>query len=355
MINILPSDSRLRYMGRIDRTNADAPVFYWCGSLVQLRFSGDRLSVRIENHSYDAGNGNGLTLGYLLDYGKPQILTLTPENDVTQTVTIHADGWGGHRVKIWKRQDGPHYFTLHGFSVADGCEIAPLDLPLRKLEAFGDSVTAGSWVELTERVGNVDYPDYTAKYDNAWYSYAMQTARLLNAQIHLTAQGGIALLDGTGYYENGAVGMETAYTKLSYQPASGRLTGWDFSQYIPDTVIFAIGQNDHHVGDKDNLIPDAQKRALWLETYCRIIRDLMDKYPYAHFILTLTVLMHDEYWEALLDDACDLLDSTRVHRFRFTRSGKATPGHPRIPEQCEMACELAEYIMGLQASESMRQ
>ena len=352
MKHYYPSDPNLRYMGRIDRQNPDAPVFYWPGSLIQLRFTGRTLALTAENHSYDAGNGNGLTLGYLLDDGKPQTLTFAPENDLPQTVTVTAEGEGEHRIRIWKRQDGPHYFTLRGIAVDDGCSIAPLELPARKIEAFGDSVTAGSWVELTERVGNTDFPDYTAKYDNAWYSYAMQTARLLNAQIHLTAQGGIALLDGTGYYEYGAVGMESAYTKLSYQPASGRLSEWDFSRYVPDTVIFAVGQNDAHVGDRDGVIPDEAQRAHWLETYCRIIRDLMEKYPAADFILTLTVLMHDEYWEKLLDAACGMLDSPRVHRFRFTRTGKATPGHPRIPEQCEMACELTEFIMGLHADES---
>ena len=352
MRTILPSDKNLRYMGRIDRANPDAPVFYWPGSLVQLRFTGDFLALEIENHSYDAGNGNGLSLGYLLDDGKPQQIQLAPENDVTQTVQIPVSGTGAHRIKIWKRQDGPHYFTLRGILTAEDSVIAPLELPARKIEAFGDSVTAGSWVELTERVGNLDYPDYTAKYDNAWYSYAMQTARLLNAQIHLTAQGGIALLDGTGYYENGAVGMETAYGKLCYQPAAGSLTEWDFSQYLPDTVIFAIGQNDHHVGDQDNLIPDMAKRLHWLGSYCRVIGDLLEKYPEADIILTLTVLMHDDYWEKLLDTACAMLDSPRVHRFRFTRTGRATPGHPRIPEQCEMACELAEFIMGLHTDAS---
>ena len=64
-------------------------------------------------------------------------------------------------------------------------------------------------------------------------------------------------------------------------------------------------------------------------------------------VLLLTVLMHDDYWEALLDEACARLGSDRVHRFRFTRTGKATPGHPRVPEQCEMACELTEFIQSL--------
>ena len=346
MKTILPSDKNLRYMGRIDSSDPDSPEFYFPGSLVQFCFTGNALAIDLCNHSYDAGNGNGLTLGILLD-GKEGALTLSPENDTVQTVTVSVPSDGAHTFKLFKRQDGPHYFSLRGIRLADGAELSPLELPTLKMEAYGDSVTAGSWVDLYERVGQVDYPDYTAKYDNAWHSYAMQTARLLNAQIHLTAQGGIALLDGTGYYENGDMGMETAYTKMCYQPASGRLTEWDFSRYVPDIVTFAIGQNDHHVGDRDNLIPDAEKREHWLRTYCRIIGDLMEKYPTAQFVLLLTVLMHDEYWETLLDEACARIGSERVHRLRFTRSGKATPGHPRVPEQCEMACELTEYLRGL--------
>jgi hypothetical protein len=346
MITVLPSDKNLRYMGRIDFAAPDAPEFYWPGSLVQFRFTGSALSFQIRNHSYDAGNGNGLSLGLILD-GKQQQLRLSAENDTVQTVTVPVTGDGAHTAVLFKRQDGPHYYALCGITLADGAAVSPLELPSLKIEAYGDSVTAGSWVEICDRVGQTDYPDYTAKHDNAWHSYAMQTGRLLNAQVHLTAQGGIALLDGTGYYENGDVGMETAYTKMSYQPASGKLTDWDFSRYVPDVVTFAIGQNDHHVGTEDNLIPDAEKRERWLDTYCRIIRDLMEKYPKAQFVLLLTVLMHDEYWEQMLDEACARIGSSRVTRLRFTRSGKATPGHPRIPEQCEMACELTEYLRGL--------
>ena len=349
MLHFLPSDPSLSYMGRIDFSDPNAPVFYWPGSLVQFRFTGKTLRLLIENRSYDAGNGNGLSLGFLLDDGKPQKLALSPENGIVQTVTVAAESDGLHSIRIWKREDGSHSFTLRGIKTEDGAALSKLPLPGRRLEAFGDSVTSGCWVELTERVGNSDYPDYTTAYDNAWYGFAMQTARLLNAQIHLTAQGGIALLDGTGYYEYGAVGMESAYTKLCYQPASGRLSEWDFSRYLPDTVIFAVGQNDQHVGDRDNVIPDAEREAHWLGVYCGIIRDLMQKYPSADFILTLTVLMHDAYWEDLLDKAAAMLDSPRVHRFRFTRTGKATPGHPRIPEQCEMACELTEFILSLDA------
>ncbi len=345
MKRILPSDSRLRYMGRIDFADADAPAFYWPGSLVQLRFTGDALAFEIENHSYDAGNGNGLSLGVMLD-GKMSQLALSPENGAVQTVSVPVSGDGMHRVQLYKRQDGSHHFRLRGVQLADGAEVSAWELPARKIEAFGDSVTAGNWIEVYENVGQLDPPDYTCVHDNAYFSFAMQTARLLNAQIHLTAQGGIALLDGTGYYEYGRVGMVTAYDKLCYQPAAGQLTEWNFSRYVPDTVIFAIGQNDERIGEENRIHTPAEKQH-WLDEYCRILRDLMEKYPDARFILTLTVLMHNEYWENLLDEACALLNSPRVTRFRFTRTGKATPGHPRVQEHCEMACELTEYIMQL--------
>lgn len=347
MNRILPSDAALRYMGRIDRTDAGAPVFYWPGSLVQLRFTGDVLAFEIENHSYDAGNGNGLSLGIILD-GTESQLALSPENGAVQTLSVPVSGAGEHRVQLFKRQDGSHHFMLRGIQLADGASVSAWELPARKIEAFGDSVTAGNWCELYENVGQSDPPDYTCKHDNAWHSFAMQTARLLNAQVHLTAQGGIALLDGTGYYEYGRVGMVTAYDKLCYQPAAGTLTDWDFSRYVPDTVLFAVGQNDERIGE-ENRIHTPEEKAHWLSEYCRILRDLMEKYPKARFVLLLTVLGHDEYWETLLDEACEMLASDRVTRFRFTRTGRATPGHPRVQEHCEMACELTEYLMQLDA------
>lgn len=346
MKRVLPSDAAVTYMGRIDRSAPDAPVFYWPYSLFQFRFTGEILQFTLKNYSVDPLHGNGLRLGIELD-GRESVLTLSPENGAEQTLTVTAAGEGTHSVRIWKREDCMHSFTLCGIAVGDRETVSPLPLPALKLEAFGDSVTSGSWVELCSHVGQPDEPDYTAKYDNARYSFAALTADLLSAQLHLTAQGGIALLDGSGYFENGAVGMETAYDKLCYQPAAGPLTPWDFSRYVPDYVIFAVGQNDQRVGGRENTRPDAAAQERWIAAYCRILTDLMQKYPAAQFILTLTVLMHEEIWESLVDAVCVRMASDRVHRLRFTRSGRATPGHPRIPEQCEMAYELTRFIQRL--------
>lgn len=340
MKTIKPSDKRLQYMGRIDFTNPDAPDFYWAGSYVQFAFTGEALVLIIENHiSY-----NGLQLGCIID-GKEHTIQL---GDADNRYDIPVSGAGRHTCTVFKRQDSTHHYVLREIRLSDdGDLLEQPPQPSLKLECYGDSVTAGSVVEAVENVASSDPPVYDSVYDNAWHSYAMQTARLLNAQVHLVAQGGIALFDHTGWFANGEYGMETAYDKLCYF-ADMPMTPWDFSRYTPDFVTFAIGQNDQHFGGKDQLL-DAAQRERWLSRYCEMIGDLMRKYPNATFILLLTVLMHDEFWEQLLDDACERIGSPRVKRFRFTRSGKATPGHPRIPEQCEMACELTEYINSLRS------
>ena len=338
MKQFFPSDQRLQYMGRIDRHDPDAPEFFWAGSLAQFAFTGSQLVLIIENHACFAG----MQLGCILDGEERQIAL----GDADNRYDIPVSGAGKHTFILFKRQDATHHFVLREILLADDGDLTELPpLPALKMECFGDSVTAGSAVEMMDRLGQLDPEVYDALCDNAWHSYAMQTARLLGAQVHLTAQGGIALLDGTGWYAGGRYGMETAYDKLCYLDWEP-MTDWDFSRYTPDIVTFAIGQNDAHIDGIDrHLTPD--ERARWLDTCCRILTDLMRKYPKAVFILFLTVMMHEAYWEELIDEACERMSSPRVKRFRFTRSGTGTPGHPRIPEQCEMACELTEYIRGL--------
>ena len=337
MIRIPLSDCRIRFMGRIDRSDADAPAFIWAGSYMELAFTGNVLCLTAENHVCY----NGQQIGYLLD-GKESQLRLSADSQ-PHRYEIPVNGTGVHHLILFKRQDS-HWFRLCGLEISGTlCDLPPL--PAYKMECYGDSVTAGSVVEALDCVAQSDPPVYDSEMDNAWHSYAMQAARLIGAQVHLVAQGGIALFDRTGYFDNGRYGMETAYDKLWYLPYEP-MRAWDFSQYQPDLVTVAIGQNDAHRGDTDGILTP-EERERWLGRYCALIADLMEKYPKAEFLLMLTVLMHEEYWETLLDDACGRIGSPRVRRFRFTRTGSATPGHPRIPEQCEMACELAEYILKL--------
>lgn len=73
---------------------------------------------------------------------------------------------------------------------------------------------------------------------------------MLNAELHDIAQGGIPLLNGTGWVAPPVYpGMEFMWDKVHYHPQLGRVTNWDFSLYRPHLVIVAIGQNDSNPAD----------------------------------------------------------------------------------------------------------
>ncbi|MBQ8966830.1 MAG: electron transporter RnfD [Ruminococcus sp.] len=345
---VSPAD-KMTYMGRIDFSEPEAPVFIWAGSWVRMRFTGTSVSAAVFNKRFF----NDMSLGFLID-GKECRADFGKEDEWEgEYIVPLAEGLeeGEHDILLFKRQDASHYYKFLGFIIDENAEVleAPA-LPARKIECFGDSVSAGAVVEAMDNVGKSDPEDTKGIYDNAWHSYAAITARNLGAQLHDTAQGGIAIFDNTGWYHApNFIGMETAYDKLCYFPEGEKgYTDWDFAKYVPNVVIFAVGQNDQHneaEGDPD--INDAAFRTRWKERYKDIIKSLREKYPKAYFVLTLTVLNHDPEWDKVIDEIANELNDERISHFMFTRSGRATPGHPRLSEQYEMAGELTAYLSNM--------
>lgn len=335
---IYPDDPRLIYSGRIDWRKPQAPVFIWPCTFVKFGFTGDCLKLHICNRRQYFGD----RLGFILD-GEQGELKLPDDGE--GICEIPVTGIGRHEIMIFKRQDSCHEVTFLGVELADQAEIyKSAALPERKIEVYGDSVSAGEVSEAIEYVGKTD-PEHNGEYSNAWYSYAWMTARKLQAQIHDVAQGGIALLDGTGYFcEPASVGMESAWDKVQYHPEYGEMTPWDFSQYIPDVVVVAIGQNDNHPDDymKDDY--EGQKAQRWRLHYKQFLQKIRQTYPDAYIVCITTLLMHDEAWDRSISQVVSELADDKITKYTFRRNGAATPGHLRIPEAEEMAEELSAYI-----------
>ena len=157
-------------------------------------------------------------------------------------------------------------------------------------------------------------------------------------------QGGIALLDGTGYFcSDRLTGMESCFDKIQYCPYADKKQ-WDFSRYTPDCVVIALGQND--ANPEPERIKTPEYRRMWKDEYIKFLRTLMEKYPAANFVLILTILGHDHTWDDALEEITREVNSGRVSHFMFRRTGCGTNGHPRATEQEEMAEELYRYING---------
>ncbi|MCM1191210.1 MAG: electron transporter RnfD [Acetatifactor muris] len=351
---VLPSHNELTYSGRIDFEDGQAPVFVYAGSYVSIRFTGSSIGAVISNHRSYGSN----YVGYILDgvQGKFLLDGEGQDGDVSRGKAGRRQGCclgrnlaeGEHELLLFKRMDACHYFTFHGFELEDGSQVLPSPgVPGRRIEVFGDSVSCGEVSEAVEYAGKED-PQHDGEFSNSWYSYSWMTARKLNAELHITAQGGAALLDKTGWFCGpDFVGMESIYDRIQYNPQLGTTKKWDFGRWTPHVVVLAIGQND---ANPENYMAEnytSEKAANWRGRYKAFVEKLMELYPKAVFVLTTTILGHDAAWDRAIEDVCGALDSPRVHHFLYEKNGCGTPGHIRIPEAEKMAEELSAFIVSL--------
>lgn len=346
-MKIRPDNEKLSYSGRIDWSDPKEPVFVYPCTSVGMRFTGNVLKVHIRNRCAYWDN----YLGCIVD-GRQSALALPKEGTAVFEIEVEGTMEQEHEALFFKRQDACHEFGFLGAELADGAELLNMPKkPERKIEVYGDSVSAGEVSEAVEYIGKED-PEHNGEYSNSWYSYAWMTARKLNAQIHDIAQGGIALLDGTGWFHApDYVGMETAWDKIHYNLDLGMETAWDFSQYTPQVVIVAIGQNDSHPKDYMKEYPKGKEAGRWREHYKTFLKKLREKYPLAHIICCTTLLCHDKAWDMSIERAVREMGDEKITQYLFKRNGEGTPGHLRIPEAEEMAEELAAYIENLYLSD----
>ena len=345
-MKIYPDCDKLQYTGRIDWTDPREPVFVFPCTSVKIRFTGKQLKMHVRNRKAYWEN----YLGCVID-GEQSAVRLPEDGEAVLELPVKAAEESEdsvHEALIFKRQDSCHELTVLGFELEDGAQILdPPERPARRIEVYGDSVSAGEVSEAVEYTGKTD-PEHNGEYSNGWYSYAWITARKLNAEIHDIAQGGIALLDNTGWFHApDYIGMESAWDKIHYNPDLGPSTEWNFDNYRPQVVIVAIGQNDSHPDDYMKEEYDGARGIRWRSGYRAFLEKLRGKYPDAHIICITTLLEHDPAWDRAIDQVCREMEDDKITHYMFRRNGKGTPGHLRIPEAEEMAVELSAYIESL--------
>lgn len=330
----------LLYSGRIGWTEQKEPLFVFPASLVMFHFYGTGFGICLTNWSqyWDS------YLGVIIDGVQKKIKISHREGSQYIEIADKLDD-KEHEVVIFKRMDNCHQFVIHHLLLSNSSRISPAPIYSgRKIEVYGDSVSAGEVAEAVEYTGKED-PKHQGEFSNSYYSYAWILARKLNARLHDIAQGGIALMDKTGWFlEPNAMGMESIWDKVSYNPFLGNITFWDFSKYQPQVVIIAIGQNDSHPIDYMARDIDSKRAKEWKCHYRDFVKKIRSVYKKALIVLQTTLLYHHENWDRAIHEVCEELQDKRVVHYIYKRNGKGTPGHLRIAEAEEMAEELAAFL-----------
>ncbi len=343
---ITPDNEKLQYMGRIDFSKEGGPEFVFPCTFVKIKFQGTDIRVALTDTKWCAAS----YMGYILD-GVQEKFELTGWGR-QEYVLGEALSDTEHELMLFKRMDSCHTVQFHGFYLNEGARVLTLDpLPERRIEVYGDSVSAG---EVSEAVGFEGQPDppHKGEFSNSWYSYSWTLARKLNAQLHDIAQGGICLLDDAGWFAGpeACKGMLSVYDKIQYHPDMGVQKRWDFKKYTPDIVIVAIGQNDKDPYDYMKADYNSEQSLYWRLAYKDFIRKLRKRYPEAHIILSTTILNHEAVWDDAIDDVCSQLkkEDDRIYHFLYSSNGCGTHGHIRISEAEKMAEEMKDFIDSLE-------
>ena len=319
----------IQYIGRIDFSNPKLPKFWSPGVYIQAKFKGSECAFIVHDEVLWGNSHNYIEIA--VDNQKPYRIQTKGKTD---TIRL-AEGLskGEHILTICKdTESGIGYLQFAGII----CEqLLPMSAkPKHKIEYIGDSITCGTGSDLS--VIDCDKGQW---YDqqNAYMSYGPTSARLLNAQWHLTAVSGIGLMHSCCDMK---IVMPPVFDKVNLRQDSIK---WNFSLYQPDVVTVCLGQND-----------GVQDSVKFTDNYIRFVKEIRSHYskasivcltsPMADFTLTKTL---KNYLTGIVSNLNKSGDKNVSKYFFSKRFSHGCGGHPNMAEHQEMAMEVAAYIKKL--------
>ncbi|MES1207319.1 MAG: GDSL-type esterase/lipase family protein, partial [Pseudomonadota bacterium] len=224
----------VRWVGRVDLTDAQHPRFSWSGTGFVARFSGTGLSIQITS------TGAASFLFKPVVDGMPGAVKSMATGLQTATIASGLSA-GMHTVELYRQTEGSQGDSqLMAITIAGGgALVAPPPAPARLIEVVGDSITCG-YGTLGKLSDNDCFPT-----ESHWDTYAAVAARALGADISTIAMSGQGAYRNYGGDMNNTLPM--VHTRALTNDASPL---WDFRTQ-PQAVVVNLGTNDISNGKGD--------------------------------------------------------------------------------------------------------
>ena len=331
---IIPfSNSEIEYSGRIDFSKEEAADIYWSGSSVKINFEGTSIQALLKDESGDN------YYNVIIDNDSIFILRPTTKKQYHELASNLTKG--KHTVEIFKRTEWDRGKTsFYGFKLdANSKMLSKSDSKKRKIEFYGDSITAGFAIE--DFSGN-DSPDST--FTNNYLSYSSLTARYFDAKYHCICKSGIGI---TVSWD--PLIMPEIYDRLI---PTDETSIWDFSLFTPDIVVVNLLQNDSWLVNvpeneefKKRFGENKPTNDYIIKAYERFIMNIRKQYPKANIICTLGSMdaaKKGSEWINFIKTATTNLNDNKIYTHIMPYIESTT--HPSIGDQQIMAKSLSQFI-----------
>jgi len=326
------TNSDIEYSGRIDTVSLEAAQISWSGTSIKLNFEGESINAIFSD---EIGENY---YNIFIDNEFSNILKL---DSVKRSYELASNlEKGKHSVEIFKRTEwGNGLSNFYGFKINNGKVLPKSNVKKRKMEFYGNSVSAGYAVDdLSGR----DLHD--SIYTNNYKSYAALTARHYNAKYHCICKSGIGV---TVSWDS--LIMPEIYNKLIPTDSS---SFWDFSNYSPDIVVVNLFQNDSWLVElpnheeyikRFNKTPPTDNQLI--TAYQNFILNLRKQYPKTNIICTLGSMdaaKQDSKWIKYIKTAVNNLKDNKIYTHIMPYIESNT--HPSEEDNQVMSKDLINFI-----------
>lgn len=327
------SHPQITYSGRIDSSEIKGVELYWSGTSIKINFEGESIYALLNDERGDN------YYNVIVDNDRPFILQ---PDSIRQSYQLASNlSKGKHTLEIFKRTEWDRGKTeFYGFEIKGNSKVLPKAASSkRKIEFYGNSITAGYAVEDTS---GADSPDST--YTNNYLSYAAITARYFESEYRCICKSGIGIM--ISWFP---LTMPEMYKRLNPEDSTSL---WNFSLYTPEVVVINLLQNDSWLVNmpdnnefKTKFGTEAPNDDFIVKSYRQFVSSIRYEYPEAKIICalgTMDATKEGSIWPDYIRKAVkELNDSnTYIHIMPY----KNTPGHPSIKEQQAMANSLIQFI-----------
>ncbi len=273
---ISADNPNIRYVGRFDFSNPQEVRFDWAGVYIQFTFRSTYCAVRMSDTGHNF---------YQVLVDNQPAKTIDVKSDTTVVIDAKL-GTQIHKVQIYKRTEGHLGIgAFKGIELAENGEMLPWkDIPSRKIEFIGNSITCGYGTE-----GKSKDEHWQPSTENNYQSYAPIISRAFNADYHIIAHSGQGVVRNYGDKQKvSALAMPDRFARVfdeKEQPL------WNFKLWKPEVVVINLGTNDFSTQpypDADvfkkgyeNLINEVRKQYGDIPVFC-VVGPMIDEPCYSY-------------------------------------------------------------------------